>query len=85
MTLPRDTTREARELQLAILRRMDGPTRLGMACRMSDDARAVSEAGIRHRHPDWSDEQVRDAMYVLLLGEDLARRVSAHARHLVRT
>ena len=75
MTLAGDTTHEARRIQLAALRRLDGPTRLEMACRMSDDARAISEAGIRHRHPEWSDREVRHALLELLLGLDLAGRV----------
>ena len=52
MTLAADTTLAARTIQLRALRRLDGPTRLEMACHMSDDARSVSEAGIRHRHPN---------------------------------
>lgn len=75
MTLARDTSPEARRVQLAILRRLDGPTRLEMACRMSDDARAISESGIRHRHPEWTDGQVHRALLALLLGPDLANRV----------
>ena len=62
MTLPADTTRQAREMQLDALRRLDGPTRLEMACAMSDDARAISEAGIRHRHPEWSELKVHHAL-----------------------
>ena len=49
MTIPRDTTREAWLAQLEAFRSMDGPTRVAIACEMSDDARAVSEAGERHR------------------------------------
>lgn len=75
MTLAGDTTPEARRIQLDALRRLDGPTRLEMACRMSDDARAMSEAGIRHRHPEWSDREVHRALLELLLGPDLANRV----------
>jgi len=80
MTLARDTTPEAREVQLAILRRLDGPTRLEMACRMSDEARAISHAGIRHRHPEWSEEQVHAALLELLLGSDLANEVIGKRR-----
>jgi hypothetical protein len=36
---------------------MDGPTRLAMAMEMSDEARAITEAGIRHRNPQWTEEQ----------------------------
>jgi hypothetical protein len=75
MSSPPDTAHTARALQLEILRRMDGPTRLAMAMEMSDDARAISEAGIRHRNPQWTDEQVHEALLELLLGRELARKV----------
>lgn len=75
MTLPADTTRQAREMQLDALRRLDGPTRLEMACAMSDDARAISEDGIRNRHPEWSEGEVHHALLDLMLGPDLARQV----------
>jgi hypothetical protein len=75
MTLPADTTRQAREMQLDALRRLDGPTRLEMACAMSDDARAISEDGIRNRHPEWSEREVHHALLDLMLGPDLARQV----------
>ena len=75
MSRLRDTTPEAWRVQLEILRRMTGPERVAKAFEMSDAARSVSEAGIRHRHPEWSDEQVRDALLDLLLGEKLANAV----------
>lgn len=37
---------------------MTGPERVAKAFELSEAARAISEAGIRHRHPDWSDAQV---------------------------
>lgn len=77
MSLPRDTTPDGQGTQREIIQRMGGRARLEMALQMSEDARAVSEAGIRHRHPDWVDEQVRRALYALLLGEQLAQRVIA--------
>jgi hypothetical protein len=75
MTLARDTSATARQVQLDALRRLDGSTRLVMACQMSDEARAISEAGIRHRHPDWADDQVHQALLELLLGPDATRTV----------
>lgn len=76
MTLARDTSANARAVQLAILREMSGAARLAEACRMSDDARAISEAGIRHRNPAWSDAEVHHALLELLLGVDLAAKVA---------
>jgi hypothetical protein len=77
MTLPADTAPKARALQLEILRKMDGCTKLAMALEMSEEARSISAAGIRHRHPDWTDEQVHEALLVLLVGGELARKVRA--------
>lgn len=77
MKLPGDTTPEAWAVQLEILRRMTGPERVAMAFEMSEAARALSEAGIRHRHPEWNEGQVRDALMEMLLGLELANAVRA--------
>jgi hypothetical protein len=82
MMRPADTTAEAWAVQLEILRRMTGPERVAMAFEMSEAARSLSEAGIRNRHPDWNDDQVRDAIREMLLGRDLA--VTVRQSRLVR-
>jgi hypothetical protein len=75
MGRPADTGSEAWRVQREIFRRMTGPERLTMAFEMSDAARALTEAGIRHRHPDWTDEEVHDALLERLLGKPLAIKV----------
>ena len=75
MTVARDTSAAARRVQIEALRRLDGPTRLRMALRMSDDSRHVALAGIRHRHPEWTDDDVRRELLRLLLGRQLAATV----------
>jgi hypothetical protein len=40
---------------------------LAVAAEMSDEIRAVAEAGIRHRHPDYSDDAVQAALVAILL------------------
>lgn len=77
MAVARDTAPEARRVQLDALRRLSGPERLAMACAMSDEARAASEAGVRHRHPEWTDRQVQRDLLALLVGPELARKVDA--------
>lgn len=52
---------------------MGGARRSSLAAAMSEDARLVSEAGIRRRHPEYSDPEVRHALNLLLLGEELFR------------
>ena len=75
MARPADTNEAAWQTQLAIFRRMTGAERVAMAFEMSDSARALTEAGIRHRHPRWTDEQVRDELLARLLGRDLSTKV----------
>lgn len=53
-----DTSSAAQELQLQIRRAMTGEQRLLLAFEMSLFARELAKAGIRHDHPDWSEQQV---------------------------
>ncbi|OGO53903.1 MAG: hypothetical protein A2Z32_02775 [Chloroflexi bacterium RBG_16_69_14] len=62
-----DTLVAARERQRETFRRMTPEQRLAVAAEMSDEIRAVAEAGIRHRHPDYSDDEVRAALVAILL------------------
>jgi hypothetical protein len=45
--------------QFAILRKMSGQQRLQIAEEMFWSARKLKAAGIRHQHPDWTEEQVQ--------------------------
>ena len=42
---------------------------------MSEDARSITFAGIRSRHPDYSAEQAHAALLRVILGDDLYLRV----------
>ncbi len=53
-----DTSPEAREVQLRVLRAMSGEQRLLLAMEMSEFARDLARAGIRRDHPDWNEAQV---------------------------
>ena len=77
--LPADTTREAYETQLEVWRGMSGSERVELAFEMSRDAREVSLAGIRHRHPEYSEEQTQYALFRMLLGDSLFRAAYPHA------
>jgi hypothetical protein len=51
-----------------------GPeARVRLAAEMSEDARSISLAGIRARHPEYDDARARRALFRLLLGEDTVR------------
>ena len=62
-------------MRLAIYQRMLPAQRCAMAARMSVDARAIALAGIRHRHPEYDERQARMALFKLLLGDAMVRRV----------
>ena len=83
MGRPRDTDEAAHERQAEAYRRMTGRDRVAVAFRLNELARRVAEAGIRSRHPEYSEEEVRWALRRLWLGDDLTRRAWP-GRELVR-
>lgn len=54
-----DTTPEARRIQLEVYRKMSGAQRIQLAFEISDLTRALARAGIRDRHPEWSESEVK--------------------------
>jgi hypothetical protein len=70
-----DTSPDASRRQTEILRRMSGSDRVEMALRMSEAARELTVTGIRHRHPDWTDEQVHHALLQQLHGPEVANAI----------
>jgi len=72
---PADTTPEAWEAQLEFLRRMDGSRRAALAFRLTCLAREASRAGIRVRHPEYAEDEVRRAFFRLLHGDSTTRSV----------
>lgn len=71
---PHDTSREAAAIQIEIYRQMPPDQRLDLACRMSDAARELSEAGVRSRHSDYTDREVRLAVIRMMLGDELFQK-----------
>jgi len=69
-----DTSPAALERQREASRQMTPQQRLAVAAEMCDEIRAVAAAGIRQRHPAYSDAEVRAALVAILLGgEDTIR------------
>jgi hypothetical protein len=54
-----DTTPEAAQIQLGILRAMTGEQRLKIAFEMCRFAGKLAAAGIRQEHPEWSERQIK--------------------------
>jgi len=71
----RDTSQEAHELQVRLYRAMGADKRSELALRMSDDIRRMAAEGIKLRHPDYSEHDVRRALVALLYGVKAATNV----------
>ena len=79
---PADTAPEAHEVQLEIYRRMGPERRFELGVRMSEDIRALAAEGIRARHPEYSEAEVRFALFRMLLGDELFGRAWPDAPRL---
>jgi hypothetical protein len=73
--LPFDTSPEAHEAQMQAYRRMGAAARVRIGFSMSEDVREIAAHGIRSRHPDYGQAQVRSALFRLLYGDELTRAV----------
>ena len=70
-----DTSSEAHAVHIKLYRAFTPEKRLLMGLKMADDGRELAKAGIRSRHPDYSEAQIEDALRVIYLGESMFRRV----------
>ena len=79
MALSPDTSVDADRAQIEAYRRMGGSGRLLAAFHLIELARQAAVSGIRARHPEYDDEQVRLAYARLVLGDEITR--AAWPRH----
>lgn len=70
----RDTKPSAAELQDDVHRRFTPAERLRMAIEMSEFARSLSRAGLRDRHPYYSETELDQAMLKQLYDFGAARK-----------
>lgn len=64
-----DTSEQADAVQLAIYRRLGGAERVAIAFRLGVLVRETTTAGIRRRHPGYTNEQAERAFRRLILGD----------------
>jgi hypothetical protein len=72
---PFDTSPLAQVVQDDVYRRLGGAERVAIQFRLTSAARALTRAGIRSRHPDYSTTQVEMALARIVLGDALCRAV----------
>jgi hypothetical protein len=58
---------EAKRVEIETLRRLGPEGRLEMAHRLYWTARELKTAGLRHTHPDWTEERVQAKVRELFL------------------
>ena len=78
--IPADTTSEAFAKQLEIVGGMTAEDRLKLAFEMSEDLYRVVEAGVRDRHPEYDEEQVRLEVIRLTIGDKLFKEAFGKAK-----
>ena len=73
--IPADTTVGAARKQFEILRGLDVNTRAKMTFELSNNLRSIIEAGVKLRHPDFDEQQIRRQVLRLMIGETLFRQI----------
>ena len=69
--IPADTTPEAFWVQVQMFRNMPAIRRLELALEWGDTVRAITADGVRSRHPDWTERQVKLEAIRLAIGDEL--------------
>ncbi|HEV2856093.1 MAG TPA: hypothetical protein VHC97_25115 [Thermoanaerobaculia bacterium] len=75
--LSRDTSRDAEEVQIGLLRRASPQQKLEMLRGMHRSAAALTEQGLRRRHPSATRAELDRLRAEIWLGRDLAGRAYA--------
>lgn len=59
---------------------MGAARRSELGLRMSDDIRQIAREGIRRRHPEYSEGEIRKALVALFYGKEAAAKVWPNER-----
>ena len=75
---PGDTHHESAKIQLEVLRKMDISQRAEMTFQLSDNLRSIVIAGIRQRHPDYTEEEIIKAVLSLSVDKETIDKAFAN-------
>lgn len=76
--IPNDTSKQADEVQMRLLRSATPSRRLAIALRLSDETRRLARRAIARSHPDWTPAACDVCFARVHFGETLARGLAAH-------
>ena len=79
----RDTTRDVEKIQIEILRSMGPEGRLLAAIELSRTSRSLLLEGMKRRHPDYDERQIRLETIRLTLPEELFRAAYPEAGEIL--
>ena len=74
-SLSADTSKEAAFKQFEILRSMGIEGRAAMTFQLSENLHQITKAGIRYRHPNYTEQQITQAYLKLILDKELFGKV----------
>lgn len=77
-----DTTREAQKVQIEILRKMSPEKRLALSLELGAMSHELLVQGVRERHPEYKDNEVKMATIRLILPEKLFLQAFPWARNI---
>jgi hypothetical protein len=70
-----DTHPDAERVQIEGLRKLSPWRKIELACELTENARKLALAGLRHRFPDASQQELQRRLATLCLGAELAEKV----------
>jgi hypothetical protein len=79
--IPKDTTIDALRKQFEILERIGIEGRAEMTSQLSDNLRQIIEDGVRLRHPEYNEFQIRQEVIRITLGDELYNKVVKQNRN----
>jgi len=79
---PLDTSIDAERVQIAIFRRMAPEQRLKSTIELSQTSRKLLAEGVRKRHPDYNEQQIKYAVFRLLLPYELFSAAYPNAKEI---
>lgn len=77
-----DTSARTAQVRSQLFRAMSPAQKSAAVMEMSEEARELARSGIRHRHPEYSADDVEHALHRLLSGDALADRAWPDHIHL---
>ena len=69
-----DTSPEAEEVLISLLRQAPAWRKLQMTCQLTQTVRTLALHGLRRRHPQANDDTLRRQLADILLGPELAEK-----------